>query len=225
MREKRRWTSTMLKYPITMRTHTLAFKKRYSNDVCRLEAAIVTNPFKLDKLTVLNQETASFNASVFENIKNMSQKGEHQFLEFWKCRLNDCTISIKEPITLNSFNLPGNQSKRAAKDPIMTKKMMGILVEAAKERRQKVENALTTELFGIAQSLAKDQYSLYHGTKSHVMNPFSTTSKPTFDKNKSGVVIELSMLFRKTKPTWVHTFSDFAKFLYNEIMKLAAPFS
>ena len=57
------------------------------------------------------------------------------------------------------------------------------------------------------------------------MNPFSTTSKPTFVKNKSGVVIELSMLFRKTKPTWVHTFSDFAKFLYNEIMKLAAPFS
>ena len=32
---------------------TLAFKKRYSNDVCRLEAAIVTNPFKLDRLTVL----------------------------------------------------------------------------------------------------------------------------------------------------------------------------
>ena len=179
----------------------------------------------MDKLSVLNQETSSFNASVFEDIRNMSQKGEHQFRQFWNSRLDACTISIKEPITLNSFNLPGNQSKRAAKDPIMTKKMMGILVEAAKERRQKIENALSTEVFGITQSLAKDQYSLYHGTKSHIMNPFSTTSRPNFVRDKSGVVIELSMFFRKTKPTWVHTFSDFAKFLYNEIMKLAAPFS
>ena len=57
------------------------------------------------------------------------------------------------------------------------------------------------------------------------MNPFPTTSKPTFSKDKSGVVVELSMFLRKTKQTWVNTFSDFAQFLYNEIMKLAAPFS
>ena len=126
---------------------TATFKTRYSKDVCRLEEAIITNPFKLEKLTVLNQETASFNASVFEDIESMSKKGEQQFLDFCDRRLIKSTISIKDPITLNSFNLPGNQSKRAAKDPIMTKKMMDKLIEAAQQRRENVENTLNTEVF------------------------------------------------------------------------------
>ena len=55
MKGKKRWMRVILKRLIHHED------TRYSQDVCRLEAAIITNPFKMDKLTVLNQETASFN--------------------------------------------------------------------------------------------------------------------------------------------------------------------
>ena len=39
-------------------------------------------------------------------------------------------------------------------------------VDASKNRRYLVEDALNVEILGIAQSLTSDQFSLYHGTKS-----------------------------------------------------------
>ena len=92
---------------------------------------MISNPFQLLKLTVLNQEDASFNGSVFEDIKNLRREGELQFLDFWNQRMSTNSISIKEPITKNSFNLLGNQSTRAIKDPVMTAKMMDKLKDAA----------------------------------------------------------------------------------------------
>jgi hypothetical protein len=204
---------------------TAAFKDRFSKDVNNLDNAMVSNPFKLEKLTVLNQEDASFNDSVFEDLKVMCAEGEKQFLQFWNKRLASSEVSIKEPISLNSFNLPGNQNKRATKDPVMTTKMIDKVKDTAKIRRSAVENALNTEVFGIAQSLAKDQFSLYHGTKSHVVNPFSIASIQTvFPYSKFSIVVELSMFFRKKRPTWVISFSDFAKFLYGDIMDLSKQF-
>ena len=51
----------------------------------------------------------------------------------------------------------------------MTANTMAKFVEAGKNRRHLVEDVLNTEVFGVAQSLAKDQFSLYHGTKSSVI--------------------------------------------------------
>ena len=199
---------------------TAAFKDRLTKD---LENAMASNPFILEKLTILNQENASFNDSVLEDIKVMSAEGEKQFLQFWDQRLASSEISIKEPISFNSFNLLGNQYKRAEKDPVMTTKMMDKLKDLAKLRRSAVEDALNTEVFGIAQSLTKDQFSLYHGTKSHVVNP-SASIQTAFPETKCGIVVELSMFFRKKRPTWVLSFSDFAKFLYCYIMDLSKQF-
>ena len=50
----------------------------------------------------------------------------------------------------------------------MTVVMMTKFVNAGKIRRCLVEDALNTEVFGIAQLLASDQFSLYHGTKSSI---------------------------------------------------------
>ena len=47
--------------------------------------------------------------------------------------------------------------------------MMTKFVDAGKNRRYLVEDVLNTEVFGIAQSLASDQFSLYHGTKSSII--------------------------------------------------------
>ena len=84
-------------------------------------------------------------------------------------------------------------------------------VDAGKNRRYLVEDALNTEVFGIAQFLASDQFSLYHGTK--------------IQPDTSGCVIELSMLLRKKQPSWVQTFVYFSKFLYNEITDVSSLFN
>ena len=46
--------------------------------------------------------------------------------------------------------------------------MMTKFVDAGKNRYL-VEDVLNTEVFGIAQSLASDQFSPYHGTKSSII--------------------------------------------------------
>ena len=81
--------------------------------------------------------------------------------------------------------------------------MVEKLKKADETRSELVENLLFTEIFEIPQSLSVSQYSLYHSTKSHVTSQFRTISKPSFHLTKSGIVIELSMLLRKKRVSWV----------------------
>ena len=52
----------------------------------------------------------------------------------------------------------------------------------------------------------------------------STTTKECLKENNGGFIIELSMLFRKTKPSWIKTFEDLSKFLYDEVMNKSHSF-
>ena len=106
----------------------------------------------------------------------------------------------------------------------MTSAMLTKLRDAAIYRQNLAEESFQTEVFGISQSLAKDQFSLYHGTKSAKLTNFNKCQKPSVCSEKSGIVIELSPLFPMKLYTWVKTFDDFAKFIYNEIMDLAETF-
>ena len=210
--------------PLSHHEDSQRFQEIFSKDVTHLKEVTLTNPFKMDKLTVLNQETASFNDSIIEDIQRLSKCGEEQFQSFWSNRLDQYVLPITEPITLNSYNLPGNYNKCAEKDPVFSSQMMAKLKDAAKYRKDAVEIALDGEVFGICQPLAKNQYTLYHGTKSHITKPFITSTEPNFDKKDGGIVIELSQLLRKTKESWVKTFKDYARFLYQDIMKTAESF-
>ena len=92
---------------------TAAFQKRFTRDVDTLDKAPMTNPFKQDKITVLNNhEKGKFNDSVFEDIKIIHREGEYLFLEFWEERLASNSVPLKHPISLNSYNLPGNHNKK-----------------------------------------------------------------------------------------------------------------
>ena len=51
----------------------------------------------------------------------------------------------------------------------MTTVLMTKFVDVGKNRRYLVQDPLNTEVFGIAQSLASDQFSLNHGTKSSII--------------------------------------------------------
>jgi hypothetical protein len=58
-----------------------------------------------------------------------------------------------------------------------------------------------------------------------IVKKFSSYKKPFILSDKSGIVIELSAILRKTLASWVKTFADFAKFLHDEIMNLASNFN
>ena len=108
----------------------------------------------------------------------------------------------------------------------MTAVMMTKFVDAGKSRKCLVEDALNTEVFGIAQSLASDQFSLYHGTKlSIIACLIQTTDTRKIQPDASSCVIELSMLLWKKQISWVQNFPDFSKFLYNEIMDISSFFN
>ena len=132
----------------------------------------------LEKLTVLNNhDETKLNDRVFEYIKIIETEREKQFRHFWEKILVQAELSINVPIPLNSYNLPGNYNKKSTYDPVMTAVMMTKFVDAGKNRRYLAEDALNTEIFGIAQSLASDQFSLYHGTKSSLCQKLTSTNR------------------------------------------------
>ena len=86
-----------------------------------------------------------------------------------------------------------------------------------------VKDTLKIDVFGIAQSLASDQFSLYHDTKSFIIaSLIQATDSIKIQRDTSGCVFELSMLLRKKQPSWVLPFANFSKFLYNEIMDISS---
>ena len=207
--------------------NSVAFQKRFTTDVNCLEKAVISNPFILEKLTVLNNnDKAKFNDRVFEDIKIIETETEKQFLHFWEKRQVSSELSINVPIPLNLNNLPGNYNKKPAYDPVMTAVMMTKFVDAGKNRRYLVEDALNTDVFGIVQSLASVQFSVCHGTKSSIIaSLIQTTDVRKIQPDASGCVIELSMLLRRKQPSWVQIFADFSKFLYNKIMDISSLFN
>ena len=133
-------------------------------------------------------------------------------------RLVTCKLPVKDPILLNSLNLPGNPNKATEKNPVLTAAMMEKLKKAGKARSELVENLLRIEIFETPQSLSANQYSLYHATKSHLTTQFHVIFKPSCHVTKSGIVIELSIILRKKRVSWVKSFEDYARFLYHVIM-------
>ena len=62
---------------------SIAFQKRFATDLNCLEKAVISNPFMLEKLTVLNNhDKAKFNDSISEDIKIIETDGEKPFLYF-----------------------------------------------------------------------------------------------------------------------------------------------
>ena len=62
--------------PLRHLKHSKAFQNQFLADVSRLKTSILTNPFKLTKLTVLNNEKSTFNDIVYDGISKMSKLGK-----------------------------------------------------------------------------------------------------------------------------------------------------
>ena len=209
--------------PLKHHIDTETFESQFSAHVSRSKTSILTNPFKLNKLTVFKNEKSTLNDIVYDDISKMSKLGEEQIKAFFTDRHVTWKVTVSDPILLNSFNLPSNPNKATEKDPLLPLAMMGKLNKAGETRSELVENLLLTEIFESPQSLSANQYFLYHGTKSQVTSHFRAISKPSFHGTKSGKVIEISILLRKKKVSSLKSFEDYARFLYHVIVKSAEP--
>ena len=68
--------------------------------------------------------------------------GESQFLDLWDKKFVLRSVPLQAPISLNSYNLPGNHNKKAANDPVMTALKLTKFVDTGKRRRDLVEKSL-----------------------------------------------------------------------------------
>ena len=151
--------------------------------------------------------------------KIIEAEGGKQFLYYLEKRLVSTELSINVTILLKSYDVPGNCSR-------MTAVMMTKFADAGKNRKHLVEDAWNTEVFGIAKSLASDQFCLYHGTKSSIIaSLIQTTDMGKIKLDTSGCVIKLSMVLWKKQPLCVQNFADFSKFLYKRIMDISSLFN
>ena len=83
---------------------------------------------------MLNNEKATVNDIVYDDISKMSKLGEEQFKAFWMDRLLTCKVLVRDPILLNLLNLPGNPNKAKEKDPVLTAAIMEKLKKAGEAR-------------------------------------------------------------------------------------------
>ena len=77
-----------------------AFAEQFSIDVDKLLNAISKNPFEINELKIINDESSSFNDSVFDDITKLTSERERQFERFWTDQFVKKKVSIKEPISL-----------------------------------------------------------------------------------------------------------------------------
>ena len=61
----------------------------------------LTNPLKLNKLAVLNNEKATFNDIVYDNISKMLELGEEQIKAFWTDKLVTFKVPVINAMLLN----------------------------------------------------------------------------------------------------------------------------
>ena len=80
-----------------------AFQNQFSAHVSQLKTSSLANPFKLNKLTLLNSEKATSNDILYDHISKMLKLGEEQFKAFWMDRVVTCKIPVSDPILLNSL--------------------------------------------------------------------------------------------------------------------------
>ena len=92
----------------------------------------------------------------------------------------------------------------------MTEVMMTKFVDGGKNRRYLVEDALNTWIFGKIFSI--------------IASLIQTTDTRKIQLGTSGM-IKLSMLLQKKQSSWVQTYADFSKFLYNENMDISSLFN
>ena len=202
--------------PIKHHEDSLSYQNHFYNDVQNVIDGMVANPFKLDKLTTINNIQKVFEALVYEGISSLAHVGEKQFLRFWEERLLTGKTPIGEKINKNVIILPGTVKKENDNARLVySAGLLTKLQSAIHFRRSSAEALFSSEIFGVAQCIAETSSQLYHAKKSVMLKKFKPwiVYKLEGGHTKAAMVVELSALIHIYADAPVNTFSDFAKLL------------
>ena len=156
------------------------------------------------------------------HLKELLPKGQQQFETFWNYRLVRATVAIDFPLKKNDFVLPGKSEsakKEMEKKLVYPSAVLNKLIESVEFRPELATKLFETELFGVSQSLAKSEKSLYHGTKSVLSDKFEK-SEYVAVQIPAAIVIELSPLTRTQAIKANMTFIDLASSIYLRLKNL-----
>ena len=202
---------------------TAAFQKRFSRDVLNVTRAMVDNPFQQDTLVKIDNTKVMYDSIVVTHLTELLPKGQKQFETFWNDRLVKATVAVDFPMKKNNHILPGmfeSSNKESEKKLVYPTAALNKLREAVKFRPQLSAKLFETELFGVSQSLAKSETSLYHGTKSVLSDRFGQ-SEYTPVQTPAAIVIELSPLIRTQAIKADMKFIEFASSIYTRLKNLS----
>ena len=203
-----------------------SFRTRFIKDVELLVAGFTVNPFEVSDFTPINNTAVQFNDEVRENIRLVPQIGEEQFLIFWNDRLIMAKVPIYKTIKENKHILASssNSQKRINKDPVHIHSMVSKSPSAYKFRNEYVTDLFRHEMFGIAQSIATDSSTLYHGQKSDILKRLTTKPKPSITAFSSSLTIDPSGVINAKAERKYSSFLDFAQSLYKYILSIGKDF-
>ena len=184
------------------------------------------NPFKLNKLTAINNPSSCFPDIVFDNICKLEETAKRQFDGFLENRLIKQKVPINAKITENKFTLLGNANLNKKEKPKEMKIKQTIITKlrtALSYREKECERLFESELFGIAESISETPTTLYHSRKSQLLQRFEkATTLPHLSQNTSSAIIkELSAIIHLKGASDADTFHDFAVIIYYYIMGLS----
>ena len=204
--------------------NTPAFHKRFISDVRKLESCFPCNPFELNDLSKINNFDVRYGKEVNETLTSLQGKGELQFLNFFENRLVKGKEAINDPIKKNFLLVPSKVEEKHKKEVnkmIYSTNSLTKLREAIHLRSYHSKQLFATEIFGVAQSLAGNSETLYHGTKSDILKCFSSHNDVVIDKFDSAIIHDLSILVKSQYVDNIKTFNEPSKHLYSRIAKIS----
>ena len=197
------------------------FQVDFFNDVENVLKGFPSNPFQLNNLTVVNNTDIAFEDNIYYNLAKLESTGSLQLQEFIKTRLIFSKVSINTKITLNHFILPGDEKSKKPRGSLVDKRLslpfLTKLRAAITYRRNHAQMLFKTEIFGTSQCLSINSETLYHGTKSNILQRFEKTNCPGLSPS-SVIIIELSAILRRE--FYAKTFAEFALNVFNHILNV-----
>ena len=136
-----------------------AFQTDFYHDVQGLRRNFVNNSFHLGNLTVINDTSQLFDDNIFPNIAKLESIGLAQLKAVINDRLISCKTYINSKIALNHFILLNDKKSKKphgqTADKCLTIQFLTKLRDTVRNRLEKAEMLLSTEIFGISQCLSK----------------------------------------------------------------------
>ena len=123
------------------------------------------NPFKLNKLTAINNPSSCFPDIVFDNICKLEETGKRQFDEFLENRMIKQKVPINAKITENKFTLLGNANlnkKEKLKDMKIKQTIITKLRTALSYREKECDVSSKVNYLGLQKVYPKLQQPYYY---------------------------------------------------------------